>query len=205
MQKEVRIEDWIDDLGEEIQSRLGITGGDQASHSTSYSAVMCLCAASDRCENHCCIFLQDEHKYNWECICIGILCLASCTLSGTASQAGKSVVWVKTPRESTLCAGYFENFRLRVPKEPRERDGDLGKELFPETRGMPSTQWSGASSGEIQVLTGGLWDDKSTELLVQPLMYGKFMEYGHNGALPSSVPISFPAPMQHCSGTEHCW
>ena len=110
------------------------------------------------------------------------------------------MVWVKTPRESNLCAGYFENFRLRVPREPRERDDKLGKELFPETRGMPSTQWSGASSGEIQVLTGRLWDDKSTELLVQPLMYGKFMEYGHNGALTSSIPIPFP-----CSDATLLW
>ena len=51
VQREVRIEDWIDDLGEEIQSRLGITGGDQASHSTSYSAVMRFSATSDRCKD----------------------------------------------------------------------------------------------------------------------------------------------------------
>ena len=33
LQKQVRIEDWIDDLGEEIQGRLGVTGGDAASQS----------------------------------------------------------------------------------------------------------------------------------------------------------------------------
>lgn len=113
------------------------------------------------------------------------------------------MVWVEARREFNLVTGYFENFKLRVPREPKERDGKLGKELFPETRGMPSTQWSGASSGEIQVLTGGLWDDKSTELLVQPLMYGKFMEYGHNGALTYPFPSPFPALMQHCCGSEH--
>lgn len=31
------------------------------------------------------------------------------------------------------------------------------------------------------MLTGGLWDHSISELLVQPLMYGKFMEYAHNG------------------------
>ena len=30
LQKQVRIEDWIDDLGEEIQGRLGVTGGEAA-------------------------------------------------------------------------------------------------------------------------------------------------------------------------------
>lgn len=88
VQKEVRIEDWIDDLGEEIQSRLGITGGDQASHSISYSAVMCFSASPDRCKNACGIFLQQKHKYNWDCICIEILCLSGflqivmCSISG---------------------------------------------------------------------------------------------------------------------------
>ncbi len=31
------------------------------------------------------------------------------------------------------------------------------------------------------MLTGGLWDRSISELLVQPVMYGKFMEYAHNG------------------------
>ncbi len=35
----------------------------------------------------------------------------------------------------------------------------------------------------IVLLTGGAWDGKMAEVLIQPLMYGKFMEYGHNGEL----------------------
>ena len=30
LQKQVRIEDWIDDLGKEIQGRLGVSGGEAA-------------------------------------------------------------------------------------------------------------------------------------------------------------------------------
>lgn len=82
-------------------------------------------------------------------------------------------------------AGYTESFKLSVPKEPKAWDTKLGGSPFPEKRQTASKQWSGSSAGEISVLTGGLWDDTASELLVQPLMYGKFMEYGHNGR-PSS-------------------
>ena len=78
-------------------------------------------------------------------------------------------------------AGYLENFKLRVPAESATPDKALRGSLFPERRQKISTQWSGVSSGEISVLTGGLWDHSVSELLVQPLMYGKFMEYAQNG------------------------
>lgn len=82
---------------------------------------------------------------------------------------------------AALHAGYFENYKLRVPKEPAQWEAKLGGSPFPDKRQRVSTQWAGASSGEVSVLTGGLWDMKASELLVQPQMYGKFMEYGHNG------------------------
>ena len=82
-----------------------------------------------------------------------------------------------------LSAGYFENFRLQVPKQPTTWDPKLGGNIFPERRRIVSTKWSGSSAGEVSVLTGRHWNLSATELLVQPLMYGKFMEYGHNGEL----------------------
>ena len=80
-----------------------------------------------------------------------------------------------------LSAGYFENFRLQVPAGPYTWDPKLGGIIFPKWRQKVSTKWSGSSAGEVSVLTGRVWDTNASELLVQPLMYGKFMEYGHNG------------------------
>ncbi len=93
-------------------------------------------------------------------------------------------------------AGYIESFQLSVPTEPEEWDEKLGGSPFPATRLKASKQWSGSSAGEVSVLTGGLWDKSASELLAQPLMYGKFMEYGHNGA-PLNIPTCHATPDQN--------
>ena len=109
-----------------------------------------------------------------------------------------------------LGAGYIENFQLRVPKEPKQWDEKLGGSPFPQKRQKASKQWSGSSAGEISVLTGGLWDESALELLAQPLMYGKFMEHGHNGAVSllktrhaMPGPESFLQSLVHARIAEH--
>lgn len=46
------------------------------------------------------------------------------------------------------------------------------------------------------MLTGGLWDHSISELLVQPLMYGKFMEYAHNGKFLTIVHTTLHAAVE---------
>lgn len=91
-------------------------------------------------------------------------------------------------------AGYFENFRLQVPPGPYTWDPKLGGIIFPKWRQKVSTKWSGSSAGEVSVLTGRVWDLNASELLVQPLMYGKFMEYGHNGEILDVRHVSLDIP-----------
>ena len=81
-----------------------------------------------------------------------------------------------------------------MPKQNSTWDPKLGGAIFPKRRQKVSTKWSGSSAGEVSVLTGRLWDLNASELLVQPLMYGKFMEYGHNGEVFDVRHVSLDIP-----------
>ena len=81
-----------------------------------------------------------------------------------------------------------------MPPGPYTWDPELGGIIFPKWRQKLSTKWSGSSAGEVSVLTGRVWDLNASELLVQPLMYGKFMEYGHNGEVLDVRHVSLNIP-----------
>ena len=81
-----------------------------------------------------------------------------------------------------------------MPPGPYTWDPKLGGIIFPKWRQKVSTKWSGSSAGEVSVLTGRVWDTNASELLVQPLMYGKFMEYGHNGEVLNVRHVSLDIP-----------
>lgn len=57
----------------------------------------------------------------------------------------------------------------------------------------------------LEAEEGTPWNATATELLVQPNMYGRFMEYGHNGA--RSVNLPRPSAVHQClrAGKAQDW
>lgn len=77
-----------------------------------------------------------------------------------------------------LCAGHFFQLPLRVPEEPAEWPEALGGRVIPAAAGQLVREWRDLLEAE----EGLPWNGTAAELLLQPLMYGRYMEYGHNGA-----------------------
>lgn len=82
-----------------------------------------------------------------------------------------------------LVAGMFYQLPLKVPEEARDLPPELGGSVLPDSRGPMSEEWRQLLEKESPGASAPTaWNGSVTEQLVQPYMYGRFMEYGHNGA-----------------------
>jgi hypothetical protein len=93
-----------------------------------------------------------------------------------------SLVWYCSAHDRCLhfaSAGRFNELSLRVPEEPAEAPPELGGAILPGEPGRLAREWRKLLAAEGKL--GGSWNSSAMEVLVQPNMYGQYVEYGHNG------------------------
>ncbi|CAL8471215.1 g10757 [Coccomyxa elongata] len=76
-----------------------------------------------------------------------------------------------------ITGGRFYQLPLRVPEEPSDWPEALGGRVGPAKPGRLAREWAALLRSEETAP----WNASRSELLLQPYMYGRYMEYGHNG------------------------